>query len=42
VYGYLDAGSGAADDREGFYGLVRRDGTPKPGWAAINALIRQG
>jgi hypothetical protein len=39
VYSF-DRDSGDRGDREGHYGLRRADGTPKPAWAAVQALAR--
>jgi hypothetical protein len=38
VYSY-DRDSGNTADREGYYGLRRQDGSPKPAWSALTTLI---
>jgi hypothetical protein len=41
VYSF-DRDGGAADDREGHYGLRRADGSSKPAWTALQELAREG
>ena len=38
----FDRDSGNTADREGYYGLRRQDGTPKPAWGALRTLIASG
>ena len=41
-YHYKDSASGDPTDREAWFGLIRRDGTPKPAWAAFGEEARAG
>jgi hypothetical protein len=42
LYGWRSQGGAAASDREGFFGILRADGSRKPSWNALRQAARDG